>query len=225
MATKTGKRAVRKPATAGAQTGAQGSLRTESRVDIERFSEDFRLGSFTTREMGAKHGVSEAYVRKLAKQLGLKKDLAEKVRARVRENVVRNTVRANPKDDEIAVAQAAEAPTALVLSHQKGLAKQRKTVDMLAEQLNFAATHRDDLAKVLAVDPADEKELAAARRTVAKLLGLSVNAAVARDLTVAYGNVIKLERQAFNLDADGAGDKDGDLAALIKAGRERTLQA
>ncbi|MGR7993850.1 hypothetical protein [Xanthobacter sp. ZOL 2024] len=61
------------------------------RTDWEAIERDYRAGSLSIREIGRKHGVSDTAIRKEAKARGWKRDLAEKVRKAVREEVVRAT--------------------------------------------------------------------------------------------------------------------------------------
>lgn len=54
------------------------------RVDQEAVEADYRAGRLTLREIGALHGCSEGYVRKLARDRGWKRDLSEKIAAQAR---------------------------------------------------------------------------------------------------------------------------------------------
>jgi hypothetical protein len=104
-------------------------------------------------------------------------------------------------DAEI-VADAAEQGTSVVLGHCRSLSKLRMTVDMLSDQLEFAATHRDELMAMLKA----ETEPAARTRSLRKLLDLPTHAGIAKDLAAVYQTVIRVERQALGLDEKGGSE-------------------
>lgn len=61
------------------------------KTDWEAIERDYRAGQLSIREIARKHGISDTAIRKEAKARGWQRDLADKVRKAVREEVVRAT--------------------------------------------------------------------------------------------------------------------------------------
>lgn len=59
------------------------------KIDWEAIEREYRAGQLSIREVARKHGVSDTAIRKEAKAKGWKRDLADKVRKAVREEVFR----------------------------------------------------------------------------------------------------------------------------------------
>jgi len=61
--------------------------------DIESVEAEYRAGQLSLRKIAEIHGISESYVRKIAKENGWERDLTERVREAVRNKTVRKAVR------------------------------------------------------------------------------------------------------------------------------------
>lgn len=88
------------------------------KFDVEAIGRDYR-GPLSTREIGRKYGCSETYVRKLAKKYQwVKGDLAEKVRARVKEKLAADVAVPAATEAEIVEAAANRGADAVRLQRQ-----------------------------------------------------------------------------------------------------------
>ncbi len=157
------------------------------KTDWEAIEREYRAGMLSLREIGRRHGVTEGAIRKKAKAEGWERPLADKVRAAVREKLVRidgtqsGTQTPRASDAEI-IAAAAELGKEVQLTHRRDLQQLRAIGSIittrLAAHLNGETTDGPFLG---------EKE------TVGDLL---------EKLSRVKARLIPLERQAHNLDAD-----------------------
>lgn len=165
--------------------------------DLANVERDYRAGQLSNREIGRRHGRSEAWVRKVAKEKSWARDLAGAVRHRVRESLVREGVRANqcelagvePSDTAI-VDEAAAIGVELVRSHRRDIAAVRKAATDLLDELGLRG-------------PPEEWQLSGAQGRL--LLKITDRSRVASDLAAILARLIPLERQAFGLDEDRPG--------------------
>lgn len=171
----------------------------EKATDWEAISAEYRSGQLSNVLLGKKYGVSEGAIRKRAKADGWQKDLAGAVRERVREKLVREEVRAPNVKDEVIVETAANTGAEVVRRHRKDIARGHGLASMLFQQLEDAATNRDDLEEAVEEETKGD-ENNQRRNRMLKALSLPTHAAVLRDLSTCLKNFIPLERQAFNLD-------------------------
>jgi hypothetical protein len=126
----------------------------EAAPDLPAVERDYRAGQLSNREIARRHGRSESWVRKIAKENGWARDLAEAVRQRVREDLVREGILANG-DAEI-VDEAAAIGVEVVRSHRRDIAKLRQAaaglIDELGRDLKITERSRviSDLAATMA---------------------------------------------------------------------------
>lgn len=167
--------------------------------DWEAIHAEYRAGQLSNVLLGKKHGVSEGAIRKRAKAEGWQKDLAGAVRERVREKLVREEVREPNVRDEVIVETAASTGAEVVRRHRRDIAKGHGLVNILFQQLEAAATNREEIEDAIFEETKGDDNTQ--RRTrMLKAVSLSTHAGVLRDLSTALKNFIPLERQAFNLD-------------------------
>ena len=110
-------------------------------VDWEKIEVEYRAGQLSIREIARARGVDEKAIRNRATKCGWERALAERVREKVKERLVRNEsprgLRAS--DDEI-IEAASLRGLAVVTSHRKDLlqlhALKRIILDRLAAHLN-----------------------------------------------------------------------------------------
>jgi len=177
-------------------------------ADWEAIEREYRTGQLSIRELGRKHAVSDTAIRKRAKTYGWQQDLTARVKEKVRNDLVRDSVRTpDARTDKEIVDAAAATAVEVVRSHRKDIGGTRLLFGALAEQLKCAVQNRDDLEAVI-TDETKEDSNTKRRQAMLKAISLPAHAGVLRDLTAALKNIVSLERQAFNLDADGGASED-----------------
>ncbi|MFH1557731.1 MAG: hypothetical protein ABII76_23220 [Pseudomonadota bacterium] len=153
------------------------------RTDWEAIEREYRAGMLSAREIGRRHNVSEGAIRKKAKAEGWERPLADKVRAAVREKLVRNDGTQKPRaSDEDIIDAASELGKEVQLTHRKDLQQLRAIGALLATRL--AAFLNQE---------APDGPFIGEKETVGDLF---------EKLARVKARLIPLERQAHNLDAD-----------------------
>jgi len=196
----------------------------KKQVDWEAVEGGYPAGVLSLRQIAIKHGISDTAVRKHAKAHGWERDLSQRVRDKVRADLVRAEVRARTPDEQVRTErQIIEAAAATVVEvirgHRTSLARARSVVETLQAQLQDVIGSRDDIRKAV-VDLVDD-----GRRRDAMMRAVSIgeNVTTVRDLTQAIKNLIALERQAFgmsdtnNPESSPARDHEGEHMARALA--------
>jgi hypothetical protein len=154
----------------------------KKRVDWDAMEPEYRAGVLSNMALADRYDCTESAVRDHAKKFGWTRNLADKVRESISENLLRGELRdaATPrnKDDQV-VHQAAAAGTQIVLRHRDSIARQQRIKERLEQELE----------KMTA--PGEMKGLTPLAAAV------KISEALARTTSLLTG----LERQAFNLDA------------------------
>ncbi|WP_347506189.1 hypothetical protein [Pseudomonas anguilliseptica] len=178
---------------------------TRQRYDWAAVERDYRTGQYSNRELSRLHGPSEAAIRKRAADGKWSRDLSEQIRQRVREKttlaVAREVVKAET-DAEI-VEQAAEAGAEVIRGHQRMLRRAQDLTETLMDQL--------------------EKQLADGKIRVQARGGEVVEIDIPLDYagktlgnaTMSLERVVRLQRQAFELDAVDANSTGKSLDELL----------
>ena len=154
--------------------------------DWEAIEREYRAGLFSVREIARKHGLSETAIRKRAKAEGWERALADEVRRRAREKLVRSDGSQNgsqePRaNDREIIEAAADIAVNVQLTHRKDLNQLRAIGSILATRL----------AQILNGETPDGPCLGA-KETPGDLF---------EKLARVKSRLIPLERQAHNLDA------------------------
>lgn len=157
------------------------------RTDWEAIEREYRAGQLSVREIARKHGISDTAIRKEAKARGWARDLADKVRKAVREELVRadgsqsgsQSQRAN--DEEI-IDAAKRVGVEVTLSHRRDLNQLHGIKRVLADRLATLLEGGDPGGRCLGDKESPGDLLEKLSRVTARL--------------------IPLERQAHNLDAE-----------------------
>ena len=95
-------------------------MASRSNVDREAVEADYRAGALTLREIGARHGCTEGYVRKLARENGWRRDLSERIAKQARAQLA----------EQIAGTQ----PDGTQSGTHGGRARERDIVDAVARE-------------------------------------------------------------------------------------------
>ena len=180
-------------------------------TDWEAVEREYRAGQLSIREIGRQHGVTEGAIRKKAKEHGWARALADRVRAAVREKLVRidgepvrtEGTQAQRASDQAIVDSAALRGLDVVTSHRKDLTQlhgiKRVLMDRLAQVLNGEQPDGPCLGEKEAPGDLLEK------------------------LSRVTGRLIPLERQAHNLDEADA-PQTGLVAVVDRPPRETREQ-
>jgi hypothetical protein len=168
-------------------------------VDWDSLAAEYRSGALSNVLLGKKYGVSEGAIRKRAKAEGWEKDLAGKVRNKVKEKLVRGEVRGHHVRDADIVDEAANTGVFIVREHRKDIRTAGGIVALLMKELIDTVANRAEIEEAIEEETkADENNQR--RYKMLKAISLPTNATVMRDLATAMKGLIPLERQAFNLD-------------------------
>ena len=204
---------------------------------------DYRAGILSIRQIARNHGCAHPTIREHAKRHGWERDLGAKVRQRTKEVLERQEAAAAGREPstshahatgrvegeaeaEAIVDAAARTQVEVVRGHRQAIAKAYKIAEALFTELMVgtegAATVDDLIAVVTANDDNGTR-----RRPLEKLTGLGTRSGAMRQLTASLRDLVTLERQAFGLDDDDAGNKgDGfiPIEERVKAyAREKAI--
>ncbi|CAH2606428.1 conserved protein of unknown function (plasmid) [Rhodovastum atsumiense] len=160
-------------------------------IDWEAVEREYRTGTFSTRQLAAKHGCAEGAIRWHAKKGGWQKDLTEAVRRETDARLLRADLRTtNAREDAQIVSDAAETRVAVVLRHRRSVARDNERLEKLATKLDALIEGAEGIAGVGAA----QDILESMARTRAKL--------------------IPLERQAFGLTDKEAGEDQSEIRTI-----------
>jgi hypothetical protein len=194
-------------------------------VDWEGIEREYRAGQLSLREIGREYGVSEAAIRKRAKKEAWSRDLTAKVQAAVRTELVRAEVRSAHRDqtEREIVAEAAMRGVDVILAHRTDVKAARTIVSELLTELAEASTGRAEIEA--AIEDETAKDQGGGRRAaMLKAVSLSTRSTVLVNLSAALKNVISLERQAFNLDAEAQEDPS-NVRKMSREARQAEIAA
>lgn len=176
-----------------------------STTDWEAIEREYRAGQFSVSEIGRQHGVSHTAINKRAKKEGWTRDLSQKVRQEVSARLVSDEVSAaNARE---AVELAATRGVQLVRQHQASLGRAHRIAEKLMAELERGTDDPEAIEASIEEETANDRN-SNRRNAMLKAVSLPTRAGTLRELSQAMKNLIPLERQAFNLDAD-----DGDEPA------------
>ena len=157
-------------------------------VDWEKVEGDYRAGVKTNYAIADEHGISEALVRKNAKKYGWTRDLTDKIKAAMRAAISLPGGRdLAPLPEAEIVEIAAGLQVKIIHRHQDQLSRLSRAADTLTRQL-----------EPLLNDP----------------MLLVPNLAIVEKLTTVTASLIKLERQAFNIDVEGGADEGSKVLKI-----------
>lgn len=167
---------------------------TKIKLDWDVIEQEFRAGQISIREIARRHGCSDAAIHKHAKKEKWKRDLAEKVRKRVSDRLVRGlAVSSSDATDDELVEAAAERGAEVVALHRADINALRDLEQRLIAEIDGEPTK-------LYITQYQGK-------IVEKVVGLTAaeRCAAAANLAQVQHKRIALERQAFSLDESDVG--------------------
>lgn len=190
--------------------------------DWEAIEGEYRAGQFSVSEIARRHGLSHTAINKRAKKEGWSRDLSPIVKKVVSARLVSDGVSAATAQE--AIAKAAERDVQIVREHRVAIARGRNLTLRLLDELDAATSNVGELERLIEIDTSGEKN-PQRRNGMLRAISLPSRAGVVKDLSAAAKNWVALERQAFNLDADPAGDepatKSDVTSALRRLNREQ----
>lgn len=179
-----------------------------SDIDWDVIEREYRVGTFSLREIAKKHEISEGAIRKRAKVQEWTQDLTSKVRDLVRSKLIQQEVRTSNATDAEIVAQAAERGVLLISTHRSDIANLRTLEQKLLAELG---SDENPPEKVHVSNFQGEVTLTPLRITVTE------RASALQALASVQHKRIQLERQAFNLgDGPPAGDDDAKVTLILQ---------
>lgn len=197
-------------------------------TDWEAIEREYRAGQLSVSEIARQHAISHTAINKRARKDGWTRDLTERVRKEVSARLVSPEVSAANAQE--AVETAAARGVALVRSHQASLGRANRIAEKLMSELEGSTDDNEEIVE--AIEAATFNDANANRRnSMMKAVSLPSRAATLRELSQALKNLIPLERQAFNLDANAGSDDlatKGDVAnalARLNGGQRDQLRA
>ena len=184
------------------------------KIDWEAVERDYRVGQLSLRALATKHDTTPGAISKKAKANSWTQDASQEVRERTRAALL-TAPRKEQESEETpngnSVSSDGNAPTPadietavqtnlqVIGRHRRDIAKGHSLVSMLFQQLEEAATHREEIEDAIGEETKGD-ENSRRRNQMMKMVGLPTHAGVLRDLSTALKNLIPLERQAYNLD-------------------------
>jgi hypothetical protein len=179
------------------------------RIDKTAVAADYRAGIKSNRIIAEDHGVSEAYVRKLAREGGWERDLAGQVRARAAEKVARTEALASCATDidEINIIEVnAEAMAQVELTQRQDIKRLRNIVSKLMDMIEPQLEHPEEfraLGKLMAQE-GDSSSVDRLNELYRKVIALPTTVDMAGRLAQTLKILIELERKVLKMDSDGA---------------------
>lgn len=171
--------------------------------DWEAIEREYRAGQLSVSEIGRQYGVSHTAINKRAKKEGWKRDLSAKVRQEVSARLVSDAVSATNARE--AVDLAAARGVEIVRQHRRDIARGRDLTLRLLDELDATTTNVGELEEMISEETADDQS-PKRRDAMMKAVSLPSRAGVIKDLSTAAKAWVALERQAFGLDEDDAGE-------------------
>ena len=182
-------------------------------MDWDAVERDYRTGKFTTRELGAKHGVSHVAIHNRAKSKQWQQDLTEHIRqatnAKLTAALVNKEVNTSYQAVNAVVEIAAEVNAQIIQKHRAGLQRLTEVKETLLRQVEQAAINLPELAEVIEmVRNPDENGQDKANDALKKALSRTALVDDLKKLAEIDERVRKGEREAHNI-GDGQGDAPG----------------
>lgn len=222
-------------------------------TDWEAVERDYRTGSFTDRELGAKYGCSHTAVQKHAREGQWQKDLQGAVKAataaklaeaevskvaseKVAKQVAKQVASAIPATSQV-VAALAEVNFQVLTRHRGDIKSTRDLAMDMLHELRLGTHSPEELEGLfrLATEGAGDEDKLAITQSFRDLMKLHNRVASVHKLSDTLSKLQSLERKAFSLD-DAEADKGRDreftdtevaarLAYFLDLARRRKAEA
>lgn len=187
------------------------------KADWDAVEVEYCKGILTNYALASVHGISEAAIRKKAKEKGWVRDLKEKIRLatdrKVREKVRESAHGKQNEQNEIEIA--AETQATIIIAHRKDIRKSRTIGTKLFLELEAQIDNielYEQLGELMKNPDANYDKLNDIYRKVVAMPG-RVDAF--KKLTDSLKTTIGLERQAFGLADNANGDADKPKECMV----------
>lgn len=193
-------------------------------IDWEAVEQEYRAGQMSLREIGRKHGVNAGTIVKKAKKCEWIQDLSGKVRTETAARLAQATPDGNTGGNSVASREAVKLAAArgveVVLQHRVLASRAKRIVAGLLGELEAISEHLPDLeAEIDATCGGDGRQAIKAKEAIS----VASRSKSMRELAGSLETLVRVERQAFSLDAPEreqppAQSRDAALAALRRLG-------
>jgi hypothetical protein len=196
------------------------------KTDWQAVERDYRTGKFTDQELGDKYKVSRPAVTKQAKVNGWQKDLSDAIRRATRAELVADAAAAKVAEKVAKGSQevintvlvTAELNKQVILGHRTQITEVRSVASSLLKEVESAALLNEEaelLAQIIAGEGAQPADESRARAAVSKALAFGTRVASVKALAETYEKLQKMERTAFNLDAEQEPEKTKGMEGVL----------
>ena len=191
-------------------------------VDWEGVERDYSAGLLSLREIGAKYGVDEAYIRRKAKKNDWSRDLSAKIQSKaekiVRNEIVRNEVRTeNAITEKVIIEANAQAIVNIKLAHRGDIRKSKNIVNSLFDELEITTDNRElfeQLGEILRNESDSGQDKL--NDIYKKVISMPQRIDGVKKLTDALKTMIGLEREAYDIQSTPT-PIDNAVSSLLKA--------
>lgn len=198
-------------------------------VDWESVERDYSAGLLSLREIGAKHGVDEAYIRRKAKTNEWIRDLSKKIQTKVdnlvRKEQVRSDVRSEKAISEKEIIEAsAQAIVNVKLEHRGDIRKSKNIVNALFDELELTTDNRElfeQLGELLRQESESGQDKL--NDIYKKCISMSQRIDGVKKLTDALKTMIGLEREAYDITAAPTAT-DNAMSSFVKSLQGSSVQ-
>jgi len=196
---------------------------------LEYFKREYQAGFMSNVQIAEVVGRSEAWVRRWAKILGLKKSdahlpvkLNTKKQAELLNSGKADEARTNCEESRSHTQKEIQEHKALVTTeilraHRTSLAQIRTMTDQLVEELAIMSTYPEEMSRICEIvahaqfpDDGQEHEVTERIRMYEKMFTLHARTPVLNSLVNSLTKLIESERKTFGLDKEAGGDGGGN---------------
>lgn len=190
--------------------------------DWERIEADYRAGLLSVREIASAHGISHTYINRKAKEGGWVRDLSKRIQDKAEALVSTATVSSGVSTetaipDRVIVEANAQVIAQVRLSHRQDIARSRRLVMTLLEELEHQTEHRELYEKLgeLMMQP-DDNGRDKLFEAYMKAMALSGRTSTMKALSDALKTLVALEREAYSIADASKGPSDpGESAGSL----------
>ncbi|WP_207877457.1 hypothetical protein [Pseudomonas sp. 32_A] len=185
-------------------------------TDWERIEQLYRAGTLSVREIASTCSVSHVAIHKRAKRDGWERDLQAKIKAKadslVNTELVNTEVNKEALVTERRIVEAnAQVIASIRIAHRTDIGRYRKLANTLLEELEGITEERATIKELIdQLKDSDEAD-GALLDLASKIASLPNRTKVMKELGETLKNLIALERQAYNVDAEQPQDDRSKL--------------
>ena len=187
-----------------------------------RIEGEYRANKLSIRDIAAEFGISDTAIRKKAKELGWKRDLAPIVSKRTQEKLVRRAVKDKNASDAEVVDEISDRNATIIESHRSDIKIARGCASTLMDELLDSTKQFTTLEELVNDQAAIEDWDAERKAAVLRAISLPTRTKNLVDLANAMRVLQTLDRTAYGLDSEGEADSNESLAAALVEGIKRT---